>query len=164
MSAAISRDLAELEATRIRGRVADLRDRARAAIRDLEGRLVEALGGDHLRGLKSLVPWGRFYAAMVHGSRVHGVDTYLAPGEWLVIDKDGRLAMATARPAPTGDPGVMVRPAGDDDLRVEDLAPYVAAVQVVLERHLRQARAAGLGYGRVEEVLDRLAKAFGYAW
>lgn len=146
----------------LRHRVMATRARSWTAAMSLQDSLVGALAGDHLRGLVSLVPGTRTcYGAMVHGQRPHGIDTWLPPNgsEELVIGLDGVLRWGT-----TAVQAIDWRRVVDGDREWEcgDLAPYVEAVQRVLERHLHHVRGHGVDTAKVDDVATRLARAFGY--
>lgn len=124
-----------------------VRESTVSTLRALEQRLVEALNGEHLRGLVSLADSRpHFYAARVHGSARHGIDTFLPPGEeCLVLGKVGLLLWARYEKL-FGE--VHWRAVQDEELRREDLEPAVLAVAEALRRHL----------GRVEELTVRNAR------
>jgi hypothetical protein len=147
---------------------AKLRDLARGkavrVVRELERRLVEALDGGTLRGLRTLAPEeaGPYYAANVRVGGRHGIDTWLRGEDVLCIDKDGRLVMAGLwddGPVPVS--YVRAHPARDEELRAEDAEAMASAVRQVLERHAAASARTGERHARAGAAAEELARALG---
>lgn len=138
-----------------------------AAIRALESRLLQALNGGTLRGLKNLAPGVGvpLQAARIKGSRWFGIDDVLPPdeSEVLVISKTGQICMARGIDLQklSGERWEM-RPARDEDFIAQDLEPVVDAVQQALERHIVRSEKTSASYERVSYLSNRLIDAMGY--
>jgi len=147
--------------------VRDARTRARdnvvRSLRLLEGKLRDALGGDTLRGLADLIEGVHddpLYGALVHpANKRFGIDTRLPIDgrEALVVYKDGTLVIAKRDGA-----SWEMRPAHDDDLRIEHLENIVAAVQEVLQRHLARTQRTAANYEKAQRLSERLFQAIGW--
>ena len=141
----------------------DARERARpaciAAVRKLEAALVEALGGEKLRGLPVLWPdpmqgnptgAERYNAARARGKK--NIERVLSEAKpVLVVSEDGHLKMAVAFAAPNEDVGPVERPVEDAELLAEDVEDVASAVEEVLRRHLVSL---GQRTGRYQRFLD----------
>lgn len=141
------------------------RDRERAVtsamvmIRTLEARIHDALEGDTLRGMKSLIPGEMpYYGANLSGHKVN-IDKYLPEDgrEVLILDKHGKFYMAHG----VFPWRVEVRPVEDEDVRATDLDHISRAIQEVLGRHIVRSERTAASYRAVEELSDRLANAIG---
>lgn len=139
------------------------REQAVSAIRMLERRLVEALAGESLRGMVSLVPGGRFSAANVRAEGEHGIDTWLPRdgNEVLVVLRTGELAMAGQDA--TAVLGAVWRKVEDRELRAQDLEIVTEAIELVLRQHLEKVRGSGTRDSRVHVLATRLRQALGAA-
>jgi hypothetical protein len=136
----------------------EARTKAVRTLRKLETRMRAALAGDVLRGMKSLLPSDclAFQAATIHGSRDHGIDTFLAANgrPCLVWTKNGELHSARK----VGSEGVS-RSVDDAELTAQDLEPAVMALSDVLIRHLERAEETLRSYEGTAALCDRLADA-----
>lgn len=132
---------------------------ARETIALLERRLVEALDGEALKGMSSLLPNASFPALRVRqGSGRFGAQEYLPRDgrEVLVLRVDGTLAFARR----SGEAAELRRPA-QDELRADDFEPYVRTVQEAVEAHLARTGRRDAHYARVEEIATRIASVVG---
>lgn len=131
----------------------DAREKARpaciAAVRKLEAALVEALGGEKLKGLPLLDEsmGQRFYGARARGRRIDGK---LGGKAVLVVGQDGNLRMAYVSEAG----GVEDVGADDSELLVEDVEDVARAVEEVLRRHVELIGKSAARY----EAFSALAK------
>jgi hypothetical protein len=143
----------------------DARARALRVVHELERRTVEAVKGDKLRGLTNIAPTGSppFHGARVHGSPRFGIDTYLPPdgSAVLCIDRDGRLVMVRTTGGLTN--GWQAFPVRDDELRAEDMKPYVQTLTLVLQRHVAYAGRRAESYARVAQMAAQVATALGFS-
>jgi hypothetical protein len=116
----------------------EARERAVSAIRAVESALVEALQGEHLRGLPNLgTAERRFYGVRVRSSDENAGESVRYEEravQTLIVAKDGQLAFARAR-APDGEDGLVVVPARDEDLLAEDLEHVLRTVARVAAQH-----------------------------
>ena len=108
----------------------DARPKCIAAIRSLESALVEALGGEALKGLPRIASGSRFYAAHV---RNRDPNRKLDERPVLVLPPSGRLSMAW-----DDGEGVALRPALDEELLAEDLDAITKLCHEALAWHLQQ--------------------------
>ena len=138
------------------GRTIAARDEARetviAAIRRLEEKLVDALDGEHLRGLPNLgATRDRFYAIRV---RSEGANATLSIGTGeapLVLTKEGVLAFARWTFDADERRDCIVAPAAaDQDFLLEDVEAVVRTVAWAIDAHVEQL-------GKTTEKLERIA-------
>jgi hypothetical protein len=142
-----------LEETKEGGELlAAAREKARpeciAAVRALEAALLEALGGEALKGLPRLQNNPGVYGAPVRGKHR---DVELDERPTLVVAASGRLTMARLI-EDSGD--VEQRPVEDEELLAEDLEAVAQTFSVVLVRHLASVEKTTARY----EGLSALAK------
>jgi hypothetical protein len=140
----------------------EARDRARptciAAVRKLEAALVEALGGDKLKGLPLLddptlrnARGSRFYGARARGKKIEGC---LDDKPTLVVTQDGALRLAWIEHGETNSPAV-----NDAELLLEDVEDVARAVEEVLLRHVAQLSKAAARYDAFVELARKLESA-----
>lgn len=136
----------------------EARSKAVAVLRSLEEATRAALDGDVLRGMRSLLPPDclAFQAAAVHGTREHGVDSFLAANgrPMLVWTKHGELhsAWKISREA-------VSRAVTDDELTAQDLEPATFALETVLVRHLEHSEETLKSYREVSALCARIVAA-----
>jgi hypothetical protein len=125
------------------------REAAVSAIRAVEGALVEALQGEHLRGLPNLgTSDRRFYGLRVRSSDENAGEQLFSE-RVLVLTKEGRLALAHWV---LDGMSLDVKDARDEDLLAEDL-------EHVLRTTARAAAAHGIAIGRTTDRFLRIASA-----
>jgi hypothetical protein len=152
---------------RVAGASADLRavregarERAIVAVRALERRLVEALDGETLKGLREIGPG---YQA----ARVRGKDPYEElpePREFeqgrevLVVTSTGELEMASVsrRVLPWR---VEARPVADEDFLIEDVEALGVLFERVLSEHIERAKKSAEKFARLEELARQVSEA-----
>ena len=126
-------------------------------LRGFERAVQEALVGDKLRGMKSLLPSEcvSFQAAAI-GTGKHGINTFLPMDgrPMLVWTKRGELHVATRRGR-----SAESRPIRDDELMAQDLDPVMRALDEVLLRHLEHAEESLRSYRAVLDLASRLSGA-----
>jgi hypothetical protein len=156
------------------------REDALTAIRHVEKALLEALGGEPLRGLVNLglntTPW---YGARVRGSgaSVDGKFTWPAtPGarDYLCLAVTGELVTARCVTSPlrASDPAggrgggyfllvekVEASPVDNDDLVAEDLPGLLQTLRVVIPRHLEKAKATEASYLKISALAEKITAA-----
>lgn len=142
------------------------RSAAVEAIRSLEQRLVEALGGESLRGLPNLAPRGpEFYAARVNAFSRHGSGGHLPKDgrSVLVLGRDGRLLVASWNVENFVRRGdfVEARPVRDDELIAEDAEAFSRLVTEVLEKHIALAERRTEALVRAEDLAQKIIGAIG---
>ena len=136
----------------------EVRARSIEVLRTLERAVREALAGDTLRGMRSLLPADctPFRAAAVYGTRDHGVDSFLsALGKpMLVWTKQGELhsAWKVGREAAS-------RAVTDDELTAQDLEAATVALETVLMRHLEHSDDTLRSYRSIGDLCTRIARA-----
>lgn len=125
----------------------DARPACVAAVRQMEAALVEALGGETLKGLPVLAGDGpeRFYGARARGR----LDKKLYEKPVLVICPDGRLRVATF-----ASERVTTHDVDDAELLAEDVDAVARSLGQVLRQHLETAAKATARY----EALGALAR------
>jgi hypothetical protein len=141
------------------------RDRARGdavrAIRLLERRLVEALGGYKLKGLPNLAPESEH---AFNAIRVRGKVSEALPMDGravLVLAEDGSIRMAMRYEDGGLCPKVFARdwPARDADFVAEDLEPIAARILNALENHNAHASKTAARYAEVAMLSRRITGA-----
>jgi len=136
----------------------DARPACVAAVRQMEASLVEALGGETLKGLPCLYGESaeRFYGARARGR----LDKKLYEKPVLVICPDGRLRVAQFVVAGPGVPeGVLTREAEDSELLVEDVEVVARAIDAVLKAHVAAAARTTARYDALVELAQKLEAA-----
>ncbi len=137
----------------------DAREVTIELLRELEGKVREALSGSVLRGLGSLLPPGcaRFPAARVHGNAMHGIASFLPA--------DGRPALVWTSAGVLGwawkshHESAAWRPAHDEELAAQDLLPALRALRDALAEHVRRSERAADDYLAVADLARRLEAA-----
>lgn len=170
MSAAPKFDLGPDDLTAAHQRLVDSRHGAKQdaikAIRLIEGRLVEALAGEPLRGLPNLLPevgarHQQFYALQVRGKFA---DRPLPYDEAVVVlTREGRLCWATRESDGHLRPAVRAHlvPVEDDELMLEDLQLVAASVERALQAHLARVESTSERYRNVSALARRVSHALG---
>lgn len=133
------------------------------AIRRVEARLVEALGGEIIRGMPSLVPAScpqQFHALRVLSNSLMTQVQDIPAGdrEVLVLTHRGKLRFAR-RSAYDG--GVITREPNDEELRADVLEAYTRTVQEALEAHLVRTQERDVHYEKVSELAERISSVIG---
>lgn len=161
-------EVARVSAARDKQPTLIVKSTAIATISLIEERLVDALAGETIRGMKAIAPGSNYFGANVRAVGVFGPSTYLPKDgrEALVLGKAGRLVMARVERdgilramQPASVTVVTWRQVDAEDLRLEDLALYVNVLQLVLQRHLARAPLAEERDARVINLADRLRRA-----
>ena len=147
-----------LEETKEGGELlAAARERARpeciAAVRQLEAALVEALGGEALKGLPRLQNNPGVYGASVRGKHR---DVELDDRPMLVVVPSGRLHMA--RLSPDSDE-VVTRAVDDDELLAEDVENVAQTFAVALVKHLASVEKTTARYAGLSALAKKLEDA-----
>jgi len=132
------------------------------ACRTLELALKEALCGDPLRGLKNIGPRGeKLYAARIRTGPDTKVpfsnDPQRGSQNYLCISPKGVLVNVYWADDP--DSGVLwltSEPAGDDDLRIDDVRALVRTLAVVLPRHVSTAESTSQRYNKLKQLSRRI--------
>lgn len=140
-------------AEEMRAAQSDARAASVSAVRAVEAALVEALGGERLRGLPVLHRTPVFAGARARGRRIDGV---LAEKHVLVLDEEGRLRMACTGPDGVG---VATRPADDSELLAEDVEDVARAAEEVLRRHVTLLAQKAARYRALVELAGKLEAA-----
>lgn len=133
------------------------------AIRALEAKLVEALGGEKIRGMPNLTGAGEpLHAVRLNWSPRHGAGAHIPHDgrEVLVLANDGRLRVAR-RQLSTTKSQVILRDPLDEELILEDLEPFMRVVQECLERHIASTERRIEAFSKVENLARRIADAVG---
>jgi hypothetical protein len=124
---------------------------AREAMRNLEGRLVAALGGERLLNTPNLATSNE----PIYGYRIRSKEpdkTLSWRGkQTLILSARGALEVAWR----TRD-GCGWRDAIDDELRAEDLARFLEVAQLAIERHLQKAERRTRRFQNVRELADKV--------
>lgn len=131
-----------------------------AAVRKLESALVDALGGDKLKGLPLLdadETGKKFFGARARGKTIEG---QLKDAPILIVSEDGSLHMASAKDH-MGYRLWTSLPADDSELLVEDVEHVTKAVSEVLLRHLAVVAQRTARFERMAELAKKLESALG---
>jgi len=159
----VSRASGELRARRERARV-----EAIAAVRGMERSLVDALGGETLKGLRDVVPGYAAARARSFGKKDSGQPFEPLPEprddapygrEVLVVSSAGVLEMARTVRRGLGKLGAESRPASDDDLVVEDVEHLAMLFATLLGEHVERSRRTSAMFGRLEGIAQRISAA-----
>lgn len=132
------------------------REAAVRALRLIESKVVDAIGGDTLRGMQNLAPpWhaAPYYAQRVHsgeGVRFRGLPKGGHPV--LVISKRGTIALARV----AAEQVIDERDVLDEELQLEDLEPVACAFVDVVERHAERLERGAEVRARVTALAERL--------
>ena len=129
------------------------------AIRKLEARLVEVLGGENLRGLPNISPnGGQFYGLRVGAQARHNASAVLPTDgrEVLMITPSGRLVAAKVQGRQ-----VAQRKITDDELMLEDLELFAHVVREALEKHIALSDGRVNKLARAEDLARRITEAIG---
>lgn len=135
----------------------DARPACVAAVRQMEASLVEALGGETLKGLPCLYGESaeRFYGARARGR----LDKKLYEKPVLVICPDGVLRIAQVSEEATCAFRVEVRPVEDSELLVEDVEVVARAIDAVLKAHVAAAAKTTARYDALVELARKIEAA-----
>lgn len=137
---------------------------ALSAIRAIEARLREALGGETLKGLPNLLPDGTrpFHGLRLNNGGRHGTAEYLPRDgrEVLALSRDGTIVMV-ARDVVHGEVLPSIRQAGDENLRADMLEPIVRSVQEALDGHLLRSEKRGVAHEETRKLAEKIAAAVG---
>lgn len=151
------------------------REKAVVAVRALEHRLVGALDGETLKGLREIGPG--YQAARVRGK--DPFDRLLAPPRIdplhreqrqldiarqavrgvLVVTAGGALAMARLVGEDESGARVISRPAGDDDFLIEDVEALGLLFERILAKHIERARKSAEKFDRLAELAQQVSEA-----
>src|SRR5580704_11578514 len=116
----------------------DARERAILAIRAIEGALLEALEGEHLRGLLNLGDRvEKFHGVRVRHGDAKATLSLTSDERPLVLGKEGLLVFARWAYGGEGRRDrIEIEAAQDDELLVEDLESMIRTVRAVVEGHV----------------------------
>jgi hypothetical protein len=136
----------------------EARDRTVEAIRELEGRVREAILGDTLRGMANLNP--AYGGTPVQGMRVVDAagdpDAKVRPGRRaLILGKDGEFLVFEVMAGGAH----QLRKASDGDFLAQDLDAVTHTVRTALERHIRRADRTVENYERLTSLAATLVEA-----
>ncbi len=139
------------------------REKAVKAVRELEGKVQDAISGDVLRGLSNVAgDMGVLHAARLSGKMPFGIDAFLSRDgrESPCLSKEGVLIVASLHP----EDGVLTRLLHDDEVLAEHAEPIARAVQEVLERHIARTERRATSYARASALAAKLSSAMGFAF
>lgn len=121
------------------------------AIRKLELAVIDALGGEQLRGLPEHAAPGqpRFQAARVRGKP----DARIDGRPVLVLVTSGRLMMASQQAD-----GIECRPVTDDELVIDDLEALTRTIYAVTRDHVRRTDFGVRSYDRAHDLARWLTR------
>lgn len=137
------------------GRLTSARETARMdavkAIRELEDRLAEALGGERLRGLPNL----HFDSSKTfNAARLRGAKETPVIGATLCLTSDGIVCMVT----PDNHEELTATPVEDKDLQAEDLEHFVRLLGQVIPQHIQMCDKSSTRYEGISGLAARVKR------
>lgn len=127
---------------------------ARAAIRQLEARVCEALRSGGFRGMPNLasaVGGQPYFGRLVHAERAT-----LNDRQGLAVDRSGKLVFVTTAPENWRGERWATRPVQDADIRAADFEPILRAYKALLADHAARTDRAAANYDAVQRLAERL--------